>query len=86
MNKQTFKQDSQECIITIWFYFLFLNQTIVVVGTQKNHLNEMVLLSTQNKCLNILSYQGLRFAIVSRWEKQITLISIGALRVNFCFV
>ena len=30
--------------------FLFLNQN--VVGTQKNRLNETVLLSTQNKCLN----------------------------------
>ena len=31
--------------------FLFLNQTYVV-GTQKNRLNETVLLSTQNRCLN----------------------------------
>ena len=27
---------------------IFLNQNIYVVGTQKNRLNEMVLLSTQN--------------------------------------
>ena len=27
-----------------------------VVGTQKNHLNEMVLLNTQNKCLNHLQF------------------------------
>ena len=31
-------------------FFLFLNQTYVV-GTQKNCLNETVLLSTQNICL-----------------------------------
>ena len=29
--------------------FSFLNH---VMGTQKNHLNEMVLLSTQNMCLD----------------------------------
>ena len=29
--------------------FLFINQTYVV-GTQKNRLNETVILSTQNKC------------------------------------
>ena len=32
--------------------FLFLNQNIYVVGSQKNHLDETVLLSTQNTCLN----------------------------------
>ena len=34
--------------------FLFLNQNIqmYVVGTQKNHLNETVLLSTQNISFN----------------------------------
>ena len=30
--------------------FLFLSQNINVVGTQKNRLNETVLLSTQNIC------------------------------------
>ena len=30
----------------------FISQPKHVVGTQKNSLNEMVLLSTQNKCLN----------------------------------
>ena len=37
---------SLECVTKI-LIFLFLNQNIVV-GTQKNGLNEMVLLSTQN--------------------------------------
>ena len=32
-------------------FFLFLNQKYVVC-TQNNHLNDMVLLSTQNTCLN----------------------------------
>ena len=34
--------------------FFFLNQKFktYVLGTQNNHLYEMVLLSTQNKCLN----------------------------------
>ena len=33
------------------FFFYFLTKSIVV-GSQKNHLNEMVLLSTQNTCFN----------------------------------
>ena len=32
----------------------YLSAKSYVLGTRKNHLNEMVLLSTQNKCLNIL--------------------------------
>ena len=30
----------------------YLSTKTYVVGTQKNHLNEMVLLSTKNICLN----------------------------------
>ena len=33
-------------------YFLYFSAKTYVVGTQKNHLNETVLLSTQNTCLN----------------------------------
>ena len=33
-------------------YFLYFSSKIYVVGTQKNRLNEMVLLSNQNTCLN----------------------------------
>ena len=38
-------------VCTQKLFFVFLNQTHVV-GTQKNRLNETVLLSTQNICLN----------------------------------
>ena len=34
------------------YFFLFLNQNIYVVETQKNHLIELLLLSTQNTQLN----------------------------------
>ena len=34
-------------------YFPYFSTKAYVVGTQKNHLNEMVLLSTQNICLNL---------------------------------
>ena len=40
--------------------FLFLNKTYVV-DTQKNRLNETVLLSTQNMCLNWLVRKYLQF-------------------------
>ena len=33
-------------------YFLYFSSKTYVVGTQKNRLNETVLLSTQNTCLN----------------------------------
>ena len=39
----------QECVIEN-YYFYFSTNTYVV-GTQKNRLNEMVLLSTQNTCM-----------------------------------
>ena len=32
-------------------YFLYFSSKTYVVGTQKNHLTETVLLSTQNICL-----------------------------------
>ena len=35
-----------------WKIIFFISQPKHVVGTQKNHLNETVLLSTQNTCLN----------------------------------
>ena len=38
-------------IVDLKIIFLFSIKPYVV-GNQKNHLNEMVLLSTQNKCLN----------------------------------
>ena len=34
-------------------YFPYLSTKTYVVGTQKNHLNEMVLLNTQNICLDV---------------------------------
>ena len=40
-----------ECIQEKKFFSFFTTKTYVV-GTQKNRLNEMVLLSTQNTCLN----------------------------------
>ena len=33
-------------------YFSYFSTKTYVVGTQKNRLNETVLMSTQNKCLN----------------------------------
>ena len=39
-----------ECIIVN--YFSYFSSKSYVVGTQKNHLNEMVLLGTQNISLN----------------------------------
>ena len=42
------KASRLECVIKKWFSSL--NTKTYVEGTQKNHLNEMVLLSTQNKC------------------------------------
>ena len=33
-------------------YFLYFSSKTYVVGSQKNRLNEMVLLGTQNTCLN----------------------------------
>ena len=41
--------DLQLRVHTKKLIFLFLNQTYVV-GTQKNHLNEAVILSTRNIC------------------------------------
>ena len=38
--------------MTIKNYFPYFSTKIYVVGTQKNHLNEMVLLSTQKQCLS----------------------------------
>ena len=35
-----------------WNFFSYFSTKTYVVGTQKNHLNETVLLSTQNICLN----------------------------------
>ena len=34
------------------FFFLYFSSKTYVVGTQKNRLNETVLLSTKNTCLN----------------------------------
>ena len=42
------------------FVFLFLDQTYVV-GTQKNRLNETVLLSTQNICSSLWIRKYLKF-------------------------
>ena len=39
-----------ECVLKN--YFLYLSSKTYAVGTQKNRLNETVLLSTQNTCLN----------------------------------
>ena len=36
------------------YYFLYFSYKSYVVGTQKNRLNEMVLLSTQNTCLKLI--------------------------------
>ena len=35
-----------------WIFFSYFSTETYVVGTQKNSLNETVLLSTQNTCLN----------------------------------
>ena len=42
--------ETWECILKI--YFLYFSSKTYVVGTQKNSLNETVLFSTQNTCLN----------------------------------
>ena len=42
--------DWLECVVEN--YFLYFSSKTYVVGTQKNRLNETVLLSTQNTCLN----------------------------------
>ena len=42
----------KECVIESFFYF---STKIYVVGTEKNNLNEMVLLSTQKTCLTLYS-------------------------------
>ena len=39
-----------ECVLEN--YFLYFSSKTYVVGTQKNGLNETVLLTTQNTCLN----------------------------------
>ena len=43
--------DVKECVIENCFSYL--STKTYVVGTQKNRLNETVLLSTQNICLNL---------------------------------
>ena len=42
-------------------YFLYFSSKTYVVGTQKNRLNETVLLSTQNTCLNWWVRKQLQF-------------------------
>ena len=49
----------RECILEN--YFLHFSPKAYVVGTQKNHLNETVLLSTQNICLKIWVRKYLQF-------------------------
>ena len=48
MDKKTFTILRRKFLF-VKFFFYFSTNTYVV-GTQKNHLNEMVLLSTQNIC------------------------------------
>ena len=55
----TFKFDQMSMIsavpqirVRIGKLFLYFSSKTYVVGTQKNRLNETVLLSTQNTCLN----------------------------------
>ena len=49
--KEIYQIGLQIRVCTRTLFFLFLNQTYGV-GTQKNRLDETVLLSTQNICLN----------------------------------
>ena len=50
-RKLGYIQDSrQDCVIEK--YFLHFSSKTYVVGTEKNRLNETVLLSNQNRCLN----------------------------------
>ena len=49
INLITGQGSRKECILEN--YFLFFSSKTYVVGTQKNCLNETVLLSTQNTCL-----------------------------------
>ena len=44
------RPQDNECVLKN--HFSYLSTKTYVVGTQKNCLNEMVLLSTQNTCLN----------------------------------
>ena len=50
LNK-TFSQIIKACLQIRELFFYFSSKTFVA-GTQKNHLNEMVLLSTKNTCFN----------------------------------
>ena len=47
-----FVEEASRLEYVIKHYFSCFSTKTYVVGTQKNHLNEMVLLSTQNLCLN----------------------------------
>ena len=46
------KQVFQPILLNTGKLFSYFSTKIYVVGTQKNRLNEKVLLSTQNTCLN----------------------------------
>ena len=44
--------DQVQHYVVLENYFLYFSTKTYVVGTQKNRLNERVLLSTQNTCFN----------------------------------
>ena len=55
--------------------FFFLNQTFVL-GTQKNHLNEMVLLSTQTTCLKLKSNKLINYNFTLKTSLSVSMICI----------
>ena len=51
---------SKECVTDFFFYF---STKTYVLGTQKNRLNETVLLSVHNICLNLWVRKYLQFYV-----------------------
>ena len=67
-DKKAFRQRVEQCPyaglqirVCIGIFFLYFSSKTYNVGTQKNCLNEIVLLSTQNTCLNWLIRELLQF-------------------------
>ena len=57
--KNVYQASKQECVLEN--YFLHFSSKTYIMGTQKNRLNETVLLRTQNTCLNWWVRKQLQF-------------------------
>ena len=51
-KKNRNRETGSQIIVCNWNYFCYFSTKTYVVGTQKNRLNETILLSNQNTCLN----------------------------------